>query len=46
MGMTTWEQLANLTTDDVRSQKGTSVSTLKEFRDALAAQGLAFRDER
>lgn len=46
LGVTTWEQLSKLTTEQVRGQKGTGVGTISELRDALQENGLTFSDER
>lgn len=46
LGVKTWEELAELTTEHVREQKGTGPGTINELRDGLSANGLAFVDER
>lgn len=45
LGVSTWEQLAELTAVHVRGQKGTGVGTISELREGLQARGLAFADE-
>lgn len=46
LGVKTWEELAEMTTEHVREQKGTGPGTINELRQGLSANGFAFVDER